>query len=141
MNTRSIRYLDPSISRFNPKLLYWVFIPSDIISLALQAAGGGMSSLASGQSKEGVNIALGGLSLQVFTLLVFTSLALDYAIRYYRQPCRAKLNTRFKIFLGFFAAAILLILGRCMYRIDELSDGFTGPLFHNENLFYAFESS
>ena len=46
---------------------------------------------------------------------------------------------RFKIFAGFLALATLLILIRCAYRIDELSDGYNGPLIHNEGLFIALE--
>lgn len=35
--------------------------------------------------------------------------------------------------------AIGLILVRCVYRIDELSDGYSGPLIHNEGLFVGLE--
>ncbi len=35
--------------------------------------------------------------------------------------------------------AIILILIRCVYRIDELSDGYSGPLVHDEGLFVGLE--
>ena len=35
--------------------------------------------------------------------------------------------------------SITLILIRCIYRIDELSEGYTGPLIRNEGLFIALE--
>lgn len=41
--------------------------------------------------------------------------------------------------MGFLSAAIVLILVRCVYRIDELSDGYNGPLIHNEPLFVGLE--
>ncbi|KAK1764346.1 parasitic phase-specific protein psp-1 [Phialemonium atrogriseum] len=138
--SKTIRCLDPSISRFNPKLLYWVFIPCDVVSLALQGAGGAISSVTSGSSKLGADIVLGGLSLQVFTILVFLIVAAEYFIRFLRAPGRRALNVEFKIYLTFLSLSILLILVRCVYRIDELSDGFLGPVFHNERLFYGLES-
>jgi hypothetical protein len=138
--SQSICYLDPAISRFNPKLLYWIFISSDITSLSLQGAGGGISSTTSGSSKMGENISLAGLCFQVFTLVVFILLAVDYLFRFYRRPGQAKTTFRFKVYLVFMFSSIVLILGRCIYRIDELKDGYNGSLFHNQGLFCGFES-
>ena len=104
-----------------------------------------MSSNSSGSSYVGVDIALAGLSFQVFTMSLFICLATDYAIRYRRGRSDAKegerkgLSTKFKVFVGFLSFAILLILIRCVYRIDELSKGYSGPLIHNEGLFIGLE--
>ena len=112
------------------------------MSLTLQAAGGGLSSSTSGSSKTGVNIAIAGLSFQVFTLTVFILLAIDYAVSYvrgqYTKPSET-LATSFKIFVTFLSLAILCILIRCVYRIDELSNGYSGPLIHDEGLFIGLE--
>ena len=43
------------------------------------------------------------------------------------------------MFVVFLSLAITLILIRCAYRIDELSDGYNGPLIHNEPLFIGLE--
>ncbi len=104
-----------------------------------------MSSNSEGQSYIGVDIALAGLSFQVFTLSLFICLATDYAIRYSRgqgvakEGERAEITTRFKVFVGFLSLAIVLILIRCVYRIDELSRGYSGPLIHNQGLFIGLE--
>lgn len=103
-----------------------------------------MSSSSSGASTLGVNLALAGLVFQVFTLTVFIVLALDYAFRYVRSQSRAEKETRilplsFKVFVVFLSTAIILILIRCVYRIDELSNGYSGPLISNEGLFIALE--
>ncbi|KAL1868224.1 hypothetical protein VTK73DRAFT_3786 [Phialemonium thermophilum] len=137
--SRTIYYLDPKVSYFSPKLLYWVFIPCDIFSLVLQAAGGGLSSVSSGSSKTGNDISLAGLSFQVFTLIVFIVLAADYFRRFLRSGGKFP-GGRFRVYFIFLSLAILLILVRCVYRIDELSDGYFGPLFHNEEVFYGLES-
>jgi hypothetical protein len=103
-----------------------------------------MSTNSKGSSKSGVNIALAGLSFQVFTLSVFILLSLDYAVRY-RKDCKAgtipstQVENKFKIFVGFLSLSIMCILIRCVYRIDELSDGYSGPLIHNQGLFIGLE--
>lgn len=142
--SRRITFLDRSLSRVNPKFFVWFFIPCDIISLVFQAAGGALSSTGNGGSNLGVNMSLFGLSFQVFTLVIFIGFSADYLIRYYRRNngfSTHLANPRnFKIFLFFLWAAIIFILIRCVYRIDELSEGYDGALFHNEPVFYGLES-
>lgn len=135
-----INYLDPSISRFSPKLLYAIFIPCDIASLSLQAGGGAASSQSKGSNNISVDVSLAGLSFQVFTLIVFIAIAVDYFVRFFRTHGRHTLNFRVKFFLSFLALSIVLILLRCAYRIDELSGGYSGPLFHIQGLFIGLES-
>jgi hypothetical protein len=124
-------------------MYYCIFITCDVISLTLQATGGGMSSNSSGRSYQGVDIALAGLSFQVFTLTAFICLATDYAIRFVKAKRAEKeqvvLSGKFKVFVGFLSFAILCILVRCVYRIDELSNGYNGPLIHKEGLFIGLE--
>ncbi|KXJ89841.1 RTA1 like protein-domain-containing protein [Microdochium bolleyi] len=78
--SQTINFIDPSKSRFDPRLFYWVFIPCDIISLVLQAVGGALSSVARTESavNRGVKISLAGLVFQVVTLVAFTLLFIDY---------------------------------------------------------------
>ena len=139
----SVVYLGPQYGRFSPKLYYWIFIPCDIFSLCLQAAGGALSSTSSGTSNVAVDVSKAGLSFQVFTLVVFIALTVDYAIRYMQarqvEERKTPLPMSFKVFVAFLSFAVILILIRCAYRIDELSDGYKGPLIHNEGLFVGLE--
>ena len=139
----SVLYLGPQYGRFSPKLYYWIFIPCDIFSLCLQAVGGALSSTSSGSSNVAVDVSQAGLSFQVFTLVVFIALAVDYAVRYLQarrvEERKTPLPISFKIFVAFLSLAVVLILIRCAYRIDELSDGYGGPLIHNEGLFIGLE--
>lgn len=141
--SKIVVYLGVQYSRLSPSMYYWIFISCDIISLTLQATGGAMSTTSSGSSQTGVNIAIAGLTFQVFTLTVFILFAIDFAIRYARGRARqspaTKLETSFKVFVGFLSLAVLLILIRCIYRIDELSEGYSGPLISNEGLFIGLE--
>lgn len=139
----SVVYLGPQYGRFSPKLYYWIFIPCDIFSLCLQAVGGALSSTSSGSSDVAVDVSKAGLSFQVFTLVVFIALTVDYAVRYMQakrvEERKAPLPASFKLFVAFLALAVILILIRCAYRIDELSDGYSGPLIHNQGLFIGLE--
>jgi hypothetical protein len=141
----SISTLSPRTARFPPKLLYYIFITSDLLSLILQAVGGAISTSSSGASLTAIHIALAGLSLQVFTLAVFSCLMVDYLVRFSAKsaPEEAKedrlLDGRMKTFLGALGAAILLILARCAFRVDELSEGYGGSLIRDEGLFIGLE--
>ncbi|KAG9692812.1 RTA1-domain-containing protein, partial [Aureobasidium melanogenum] len=142
---RSILRLSPSSASFKPALYYQIFIPCDVISLVLQAVGGAMSSESNGSSQAGVDTGLAGLAFQVFTLLVFIALAVQYGFRYHkdRKSGRVKssgLDTRFKIFLICLSVSLVLIFIRCAYRIYELSDGYSGSALHDQGLFIALES-
>lgn len=132
------------------------FIPCDVISLVLQATGGGMASVAShrGESVEtGDNIMIAGLSFQVLTLLVFMAFSADFAFntwkRYKRLGAAAldqdddvrKTRNSFK-FRGFIAAlalATISIFWRSVFRVAELSRGWDGPLMKRQDLFVGFE--
>jgi hypothetical protein len=140
----SVNYISVKHSRFPPKVFYYTFIPCDIISLILQAVGGAMSSSSDGSSNVGVNIALAGLGFQVATLTIFILLTVDYFLRS-RSIWRYSdihLPRQFKIFVGFIALAIILILIRCCYRVYELSEGYsrTSKSLRDQSLFIGFES-
>ncbi|OTB15100.1 hypothetical protein K445DRAFT_301731 [Daldinia sp. EC12] len=145
----AIKDFSPSLSRFRPDLFYWIFIPSDVICLIFQAAGGGLSTASSGQSEIGVDMALVGLSLQVAMMLIFCGFFADYLFRYFRSAqyqadlgrriTGLNFGTRLKLFFSFMTLAILLILIRCVYRLVELRDGYRGGLIHDESLFIGLE--
>ncbi|KAK4118274.1 RTA1-domain-containing protein [Parathielavia appendiculata] len=142
----AINFLSPDLSRFKPKLFYYIFIPCDLFSLVVQAAGGGLSTSTKGQSQTGVNLALVGLSFQVFTILLFCFFFGDYLIRYWRSgrwqdgvASRGDSATRLKLFFGFMVVAVLFTLIRCAYRLAELNQGYRGHLIRDEPLFIAFE--
>ncbi|PGH07251.1 hypothetical protein AJ80_08037 [Polytolypa hystricis UAMH7299] len=141
-------------SRLGPLWYPRIFIPCDVLSLALQGAGGGIASTAvAGTSAAdlGKNIMIAGLVSQVVTLGAFIILAIDFSLRTLRRmksmgegaldPRHAALRRSFA-FRGFLVAlsvATLLIFTRCVYRIAELSGGWDGHLMKDEPLFIALE--
>ncbi|GAM85851.1 hypothetical protein ANO11243_038590 [Dothideomycetidae sp. 11243] len=138
--TRVTMHLDPTISRVPPTFWYWFFIPCDLISLALQASGGALSTASTGHDNSAIDISLAGLGFQVGTLSLFVFGCLDYAIRYLRQPNRPPFTRQFKMLIIFSTVSILLIFIRCAYRINELKYGYNGPEITNQGEFIALES-
>ena len=82
-----------------------------------------------------------GLILQVVTLFLFVVLFADYVLRYVRKSTRGPLKPRMKLFLLFLFISTDLILARCIYRIKELKDGYSGPLIRDEPLFMILEAA
>ncbi|KAH8660043.1 RTA1 like protein-domain-containing protein [Xylariales sp. PMI_506] len=144
MLSRTINHIDPSISRFKPKVLYSVFIPCDIVSLILQAVGGALSCVSTTFTaiERGTHISLAGLVFQVATLVVFCAIFVDYLIACARvSPGQLVISRRTRVFLGFLFAATTVILIRCIYRIVELKDGYFSATFRDEGLFIGLESA
>jgi len=137
--------LSPSSAQFKPALYYQIFIPCDVLCLVVQAVGGALSTQSDGSSKVGVNLGLAGLSLQVIVIFVFIVLSLQYAFRYRKDVRAGKVSGagvdgKFKWFMVFTSLALIVIFIRCVFRIYELSDGYSGPAFHNQGAFIGLES-
>ncbi|KAK8060539.1 hypothetical protein PG996_010469 [Apiospora saccharicola] len=140
---QTITYFSPDLSRLKPAFFYFGFLTCDIIALALQAAGGALSTASSGESDVGVNISLVGLALQVATILAFSAFLVDFIVRYFRSPrgrhAAAAVGARLGVFFGFMALAMLLTVARSVYRLVELREGYFGELIKHENLFIGLE--
>jgi hypothetical protein len=137
--------LSPSSAQFKPALYWQIFIPCDGACMILQAVGGALSTQSDGSSKVGVNFGLAGLSLQVIVIFVFIVLSIQYAFRYHSHVKAGKVSGagvdgRFKWFVVFLSLAMVVIFIRCVFRIYELSEGYSGAAFHDEGLFIGLES-
>ncbi|KAF2179418.1 putative sphingoid long-chain base transporter RSB1 [Zopfia rhizophila CBS 207.26] len=155
--SRIVLTFGPENSRIKPLSYPRIFIPCDLASLLLQAAGGGIASSASHMDKDptvGNNIMIAGLAVQVFTLAVFIALAVDFAIRTISRikqlgkanaldPTHSKLRSSIK-FQGFLIAlsfATLCIFTRSVYRVAELSEGWNGHLIKTQKYFIGLEGA
>ncbi|KAG5994920.1 hypothetical protein E4U54_003001 [Claviceps lovelessii] len=137
--SKTILDFAPELSRFNPIFFYWIFIPFDVVCLALQAAGGALSTNSTGEDRTGVDISMAGLALQVIVLTAFAACFADYMVRYVRSDGARKFDRRLRSFFGGLVTATLLILARCAYRVAELKDGYDGHLIHEEAPFIVLE--
>lgn len=91
---------------------------------------------------------MAGLAFQVFTLLVFLALCLDYVIRLRQNPATRKPETRelragsrFRLFVAALVVAFVAILVRCVYRIVEMAGGWRNAVMQDEASFIALDST
>lgn len=137
------------LARMRPEFYLYIFVVCDSISLVLQGAGGAISAMAKEKDllDDGVDILIAGLVFQVFSLLVFLGLVLDYVnqcrLNWHDISCTNKrmLQTaKFRLFLSGVSLAYLCILARCSYRIAELCHGWGSHIMRKEADFIILES-
>lgn len=133
------------LSWLKPRTYTIIFCACDFISLLLQAVGGGIAASTRDQNMltVGKNIMLAGLGFQVFSLILFAVAAGYFAYRvwtnkhswnaHYQPLVRARI---FNVFLGGLAVASIAIFARSVYRCVELSGGFGGHLFTNDEVLF-----
>ncbi|KAH7158135.1 RTA1 like protein-domain-containing protein [Dactylonectria estremocensis] len=153
---RIVSAFGPENSRIPPEYYTRIFIPCDVISLVLQALGGGMASVASHNNESpdaGSNIMIAGLAFQVITIFAFIVASADFAfrtVRRYRalgdsaldqrpEIARVRNSKLFKAFLGALSLAAICILWRSAFRVAELSDGWDSEIMGDQYMFVGFE--
>lgn len=166
-------------SVLKPMWYTYLFISFDVISLVIQAIGGGMASQAQAQQKNGkagTNVMIAGIAFQVVSMTVFLSLWFEFLNRvffhdvkridssnslnkrsignffkflfngknadsYKRNTLEPYYNPKFnsirvRKLLNFYPLAITIasiaIYIRCIYRVVELAQGWTGYLITHE---------
>jgi hypothetical protein len=142
--------LAPELSRLHPRLYTRIFITCDMVSIILQAAGGGIASGAPNSRILGIgkNVMLAGLATQLATLLIFGALAADFAFSVYKNrrslhPATTELRRdwRFEVFVAALYIAYGAILLRCCYRVAELCGEWGSSTMHGVALFVGLDSS
>lgn len=122
-------------TRTRPNL---IFLPS--------GAGGGLASVAAQDNSDpttGDNVMMSGLVFQVFSLVLFAAATIDYYLRA-RKEYRGKdgpraAHPRIKWFFAALTLSYTCIMIRCIYRVIELSDGWTSELMKREKDFVVLE--
>lgn len=144
-----------NFSFLKPMQYSLIFITCDIISIVLQAAGGGVAagSLSVYESTEdGTHIMVAGLAFQVFTIAVFLMLWLYFfwnVYKSYKTHGDSEFNPEFahirerKLLIPFIfivTFAVVLVLVRSIYRLIELADGWSSKLAVKEIYFMILEA-
>ncbi|CAH0024702.1 unnamed protein product [Clonostachys rhizophaga] len=142
-----------------PSLYPRIFIPCDVVILAVQATGGALTTSQTSTPEEaanykdgkppGVIITIVGLVLQVVSLTVFLVLfsAILLGQTKSRRLSEAKSeeptawtnSTRLSMFIYSLAISCILVLVRSAYRVAELSNGLDSGLAQNERLFIGLD--
>ncbi|CUS21768.1 LAQU0S04e00342g1_1 [Lachancea quebecensis] len=160
----------------NPMLYSYIFMACDIISLIVQAVGGGMAGSAAADHKDpasGDHVFVAGLAFQVASMSAFLILwfhlvyqifvatrmqhtgAKRASLSLFRVPQEEidylyrpkfeflRLHPKRWVFTYFpwiLTAASLLIFVRCIYRVIELAEGWSGNLITHEVYFIILDA-
>ncbi|KAF2463797.1 RTA1-domain-containing protein [Lindgomyces ingoldianus] len=138
-------------SRLRAGWYTWIFISCDILSLVLQGAGGGIAATAdtgSSMLDVGTNLMITGVIFQVVVLVFFGYFLGEYTLRTHRhrdelssESLKLLNSSPFRMFMCAVVIAYIGILGRCAYRIPELTDGWGSDIMRNEVEFIVLEGA
>ncbi len=122
----------------------WIFCSADIISLVIQAAGGGIAagaflSIPMGNMDEGTNIIVAGILFQMASVAVFTVFFSIFCFRVRKQKIFLSMKT--KVLMAATAISILMIYIRSIYRTVEMLEGWTGYLLNHEVYFIVLDGA
>ncbi|SCZ92578.1 BZ3500_MvSof-1268-A1-R1_Chr5-2g07996 [Microbotryum saponariae] len=141
------RTLGAEHSRLRPNFYMLVFCLADLLALVVQAVGGAMAAIAleNGKASEtGTHIMVAGIALQLAAMLAFCALGYDFLRRAIRSPAYQERKTQpgvklQRIVYGMVWAAFWILV-RCLYRMVELSQGWTGYLITHEPFFICLDA-
>ncbi|SCZ98449.1 BZ3500_MvSof-1268-A1-R1_Chr7-1g09143 [Microbotryum saponariae] len=158
------RTLGAEHSRLRPNFYMLVFCLADLLALVVQAVGGAMAAIAleNGKASEtGTHIMVAGIALQLAAMLAFCALGYDFFRRAIRSPAYQERKTQpgvklQRIVYGMVWAAFWILVRsvkcrapfllsfffdyRCLYRMVELSQGWTGYLITHEPFFICLDA-
>ncbi|GAA5836179.1 hypothetical protein JCM9279_002218 [Rhodotorula babjevae] len=135
-----------------------IFIWSDVVTFLMQAGGGGLTASGNASSATtGKYIALAGLSIQLASYLLFTSLLVVFYLNVRRrhshlarpaQPFRLgsyKFWSSSKIYdwrplVWVVLLSCVGVITRSVFRIVEYSEGYYGKLATSEGYFYLLDA-
>ncbi|KAJ1879467.1 hypothetical protein H4R99_004033 [Coemansia sp. RSA 1722] len=126
-----------------PKFVNWFYFASDIFSIAMQGAGGGMMTTMKGRD-AGKKIVLVGLTVQLF----FFACYLLTTVYVWRKPeyvvsqgprDKSPAAAKRKVMIAIVVTTIIIYL-RSIYRIAEFADGYGGKIYSAEWAFYVFDT-
>ncbi|KAL1743541.1 RTA1 like protein-domain-containing protein [Schizophyllum fasciatum] len=161
MMGRLVRRLGPSYSRLSPRWYTIIFCSSDVISLFVQGAGGGIAASADDHAgaDNGGRIMLGGISFQLVAIVFFVIFSAEFLWRYFNDrphakrvtvpaeststltPPRGTLTLPLKLTIACLCATTVLLVIRAVYRLIELSDGWNGKIITTEIWFNLFDAT
>ncbi|CCH41872.1 Sphingoid long-chain base transporter [Wickerhamomyces ciferrii] len=142
-----------------PIMLYsYIFIFCDVVSLVIQAAGGGIAAVSlveNESSLSGTHVMVAGLAFQVFSMSIYIFLYLHYfyKIKFFNKREHLKLESEFnpkyaelrskrifQIFPFVVFLAVIFVYVRCIYRVVELAEGWDGFLITHEVYFMILDA-
>ena len=126
-------------SLLKPKAYLWVFCSCDVISLFIQASGGGLASAEANTNKNtnpGTHFIVAGILFQLLSMTVFSAC---FAYFLY-QSRRIRTPKNEKLVIASMTLALVCVYIRSAYRTVELFQGWTGYLITHERYFASLDA-
>lgn len=134
----------PDASIIRPTRVTKIFVVGDVISFMIQLGGGGMEASAS-SADLGQKVMLVGLVVQLIFFSFFLTVAITFDRRMSKSPLRYTIpkygKHSWRSLLLLLLGAAFVIIGRCVYRVIEFSNGRKGYLMTNEWCMYAGDAA
>ncbi|QMW34624.1 hypothetical protein G4B84_010090 [Aspergillus flavus NRRL3357] len=138
-----IALLGPESSILRPSWYLWIFCTCDIVSLVVQAVGGGMASSAAsevdGDTAPGTNTMVAGIVFQMAAITAFAFCGIDFLFRCRRPQLRARFTPRMRLLVLATTFSVVCIYVRSIYRTIELLEGWSGYLITREWFFIGLD--
>ena len=133
--------MGPFSSPIKPKMYLWIFCTCDVLSLVIQAVGGGLASQASsevnGDTKPGTDTMVAGIVFQLASITIFAYLLLVFLKRVRQQV----LSRDLKLMVAAACFSVVMIYARSVYRTVELLQGWSGFLITHQIYFVVLDGS
>ncbi|KAL1302764.1 hypothetical protein AAFC00_003111 [Neodothiora populina] len=145
---RIIQILGRKTSPISPAMYLWIFCTIDVMSLVIQAVGGGLAAVAFNSTpqtntKPGTDTMVAGIDFQLASVIIFTAF---FAYVIYRATVilhmpvfKTDKNMRTLVFSTGFV--ITLVVMRSIYRTIELAGGWEGYVIQTERFFLALDGA
>ncbi|KAL4786159.1 RTA1 like protein-domain-containing protein [Aspergillus varians] len=142
---RFIQILGRDSSLLSPRVYLIVFVSCDVISLVIQAIGGGMASSEAdkedGDTAPGTHTMVAGIIFQMASITVFVFCAADFIRRTLRRRLLDPLKGSVVPLLAAMIFSVVCIYIRSIYRTIELLQGWDGYLITTERYFIALDGA
>ncbi|KZF22887.1 RTA1-domain-containing protein [Xylona heveae TC161] len=140
---RFLQILGQEYSFMKPTWYLWIFCTCDVLSLVIQAIGGGMASgqanSPNGNTKPGTDIMVAGIIFQLASITVFVYCMIDFLYRLRVAPREKRLSIR-PLLLAMTISVVVIYI-RSIYRTIELLQGWSGYLITHERYFIALDGA
>ncbi|KAI9164112.1 Sphingoid long-chain base transporter RSB1 [Paramyrothecium foliicola] len=133
-----IKAVGHQYSVVRPKAYLWLFLVVDVLSLLIQAGGGGLASGAANQGQDtqpGARLMVAGI---IFQLVSMTGFCVLFAIFLWRTRHLALLKGQ-QLVIYATSVSVVAVYIRCIYRTIELLEGWDGKLMRTEGYFIGLD--
>jgi RTA1 like protein len=143
---RLIRTFGSHVSPITPNTYLYIFCGVDLISLVVQAVGGGAAATAFEKippenSGTGTHIMVAGILFQLASIIVFSLLFTYVITKALRSRGEILKQKKIQYVIAATAFSVVVLVIRSIYRTIELLQGWNGYLINTERYFIALDGT